>query len=118
MGKYILYIGENRKFDLQTSIEIIESIGGISNCKKGDMIGAVFECFYGSEDGAIIRISKLEDVITIDASEGLALEFVIEFQNLYQDTLLFTDDGLNFNINLQNISSLQVLKSQLELRNN
>jgi hypothetical protein len=109
MTKFLLYIVDQDKYDLNAAVELIKSIDEISNSRQGEFIGAVFECIYKmNAEEAVVRISKLEDVITIDGSREIALDFSLKFQDKYPKILALTNEHLTFNISLAKGLSLGI----------
>ena len=69
MKKLLIYIGENQKFDVEMAINAIAAMSGTTKARRGNFIGAIFECTYGYAGvNTVIRMS--EDAKTITA-EGV-----------------------------------------------
>jgi hypothetical protein len=47
MTKLLIFIRENQRFDVELTIGAIVAMNGVRNAKRGNFIGAVFECEYG-----------------------------------------------------------------------
>src|SRR5882757_1021298 len=100
MVKFLLYIGDRRKFKRAQIEEAIEAVEGISGSRRGDFIGSIFECTYKSPSGseAIVRISKTEETVTIDGAEGDVLSFALEMQKRYPEPIRLIDVDYNFDL--------------------
>jgi hypothetical protein len=47
MTKLLIFIRENQRCDVELTIGAIVAMNGVRNAKRGNFIGAVFECEYG-----------------------------------------------------------------------
>jgi len=115
MAKYLIYVGEGRKFDRSLTEGAIAAIEGVSGCRSGNFIGAIFECVYASRDGheSIVRISKTEETVTIDGPEPDALRFALEIQKRYPKPLWIVDMGYNFNLEIGKYSTVSDLTTAI-----
>jgi hypothetical protein len=69
----------------------------------------------GAEAAAIIRISKTGDTIAVSGSESEALRFALELQNRFQESLHLIDVGYNFDLNVQDYSSVEDMKAAISV---
>jgi hypothetical protein len=106
MSKLLIYIGENQRFDLESCVHAITTIDGVSNARRGEFIGAVFECNY-TFAGRITVVRLSEDLETISV-EGLgedAAEFAMRFQQKLPLSLHAMDIDYSFNLTLSNFKN-------------
>lgn len=107
MSKLLIYIGENEKFDFESTVPVISSIDGVSNPKIGKFIGAIFECeFTKSGQSTIVRISPELETITVEGLDDSSLEFAIEFQKRVSMELHAIDMDYSFNVSLKNLATV------------
>lgn len=114
MSKLLIYIGENEKFDFESTVSAISSIDGVSNPKVGKFIGAIFECEYTeSGQSTIVRISPELETITVEGLGDNALEFAIQFQKRVSMALHAIDMDYIFNVSLKNIATVPEFKREI-----
>lgn len=107
MSKLLIYIGENERFDFESTVSVISSIDGVSNPKVGAFMGAIFECEYTkSGQSSIVRISPELETIVVDDLGDNSVEFAIEFQKRSSVELHAIDMDYSFNVPLKNISTV------------
>ena len=98
MGKLLLFIGENKKFNRREIIEKITSIDGVVNPKSGNFIGAVFECDYQCGGiSATVRLSDDLETVTVDGEndeEGDTFENLCAFHGRVE---IVNDEEWSFN---------------------
>lgn len=103
MSKLLIYLPGGVKFDVPHLVAAISSIDGVSACRSGDFIGAVFECIYKSRPPAreaIVRISKGDDTVTVDGVASDAFQFALALQSRFQTSLWVTDMDYQFNLEI------------------
>jgi hypothetical protein len=113
MSKFLIYIGEGIKFDLDQTIGAITAIDGVANAKLGDFIGAVFECTFSSSE-VICRISKDHESLTTDGFDKDSLNFIWQLQNKLPVKLWIVDMNYSFNLEIDKFGSVDELQSAIE----
>ena len=114
MSKLLIYIGENQKFDVPTTIDAITSIAGVSNTREGKFIGASFECEYTLQGlTTIVRISEDAETVTIEGFGDESLDFALKLQSLLSVPLSVIDMEYSFNLKLPNYKAVSELKSAI-----
>ena len=112
MNNLLIYIGENEKFDVANTIKAIESITYITNSRKGDFIGAVFECEYVvNSHSTIIRISPEAETIIAGGLTDESLNFALELQSRLSISLHAIDTDYSFDVALSDFDSLSELRT-------
>lgn len=115
MSKLLIYIGENEKFDFESTVSVISSIDGVSNAKVGKFIGAIFECEYvKGGQRTIVRISPEVETITVEGLDDSALEFAIEFQKRNSIALHAIDMDYSFNVPLKKFTTVSEFRREIE----
>lgn len=116
MSKLLIYIGENEKFDFDSTVAAISSIDGVNNPKVGKFIGAIFECEYTNGGlSTIVRISPELETITVEGLDDNSLEFAIEFQKRTAMELHAIDMDYSFNVSLKNIATVPEFRHEIGL---
>lgn len=111
MSKLLIYLGENKKFDINQIVGGISSILGVSNFKVGDFIGAILECEYSlNGSSTIVRMSKDAETLTIEGVGDEAIDFALKIQRLLPYPLFMMDMEYNFNIRLLDYNSLAEIR--------
>lgn len=111
MSKLLIYLGENKTFDINQVVEQISSISGVSNLKIGDFIGAILECEYSlNGSSTIVRMSKDAETLTIEGVGDEAIDFALKIQKLLPYPLFVMDMEYNFNIRLLDYNSLDEIR--------
>ncbi len=114
MNKLLIYIGENKKFDVDATINAITSMHGVSEPRKGNFIGAVFECEYTANGrNTIIRISLDAETITAEGLGDESFEFALELQRSSQIPLRAIDMDYSFNVALSDFGTVSELKEAI-----
>jgi hypothetical protein len=106
MSKLLIYIGEKQTFGLDNTVQAIVSIDGVSKAKRGQFIGAVFECeftFNGST--TIVRISEGLETVTVEGLGRDATEFAVRFQQNLGTPLRVIDMEYSFDLPLSTFAS-------------
>lgn len=100
-NKLLVYIGENQFFNLESTIECILTISGVTNARRGNFFGDVFECnyTYGNRT-TVVRISEHLNAITIEGNGIEAIDFAVQFQKSLQIALHIIDMNYSFDFNL------------------
>jgi hypothetical protein len=114
MSKLLIYIGEKQTFDREKTIQAVTSIDGVSNAKRGQFIGAVFECeftFKGST--TIVRISEDLETVTVEGLGKDATEFAVRFQQSLGVPLRVIDMDYNFDLPLSTFASGEELSRSI-----
>ena len=106
MSKLLIYIGENQKFDLQSTVENITSIDGTSSVRLGKFIGAVLECNY-SYGGrtSVIRLSEDLETVSVEGLGEEAMDFAVKFQQRSAVPLRAIDMEYSFDLELSKFST-------------
>jgi hypothetical protein len=115
MSKLLIYIGEGQKFDLDRTTAAIAAIGGVSNVRQGNFIGAVFECDYSHTGRAtVVRISKDLETVTVEGLGDEAMDFAIKLQKSLPELLLHVIDmDYSFNLELSRFRSGEELRTAI-----
>jgi hypothetical protein len=114
MSKLLIYIGENKKFDVETTIGAITSMGGTSKARRGNFIGAIFECEYTANGrNTIVRISPEAETITAEGLGDESLAFALELQRASPVPLHAIDMEYSFNVPLIRFGSILELKQAI-----
>lgn len=114
MSKLLIFIGENQKFDVDAAISAITSMSGVSNARRGNFIGAIFECEYSHQgSNTIVRISPEAETITAEGLGDDALSFAIELQRILPVDLNAIDMSYSFNVALRDFKSVADLKQAI-----
>jgi hypothetical protein len=117
MTKLLIYIGENDKFDIDSTVAAIESMPGVSKARKGAFIGAIFECeFTQGARSTIVRLSPEAETITAEGIGDESLAFALELQRLLPVVLHAMDMDYSFNVSLKSFNSLSEFKSAVVWR--
>jgi len=111
MSKLLIFVGENQKFDVDVAINAITSMSSVSNARRGDFIGAIFECEYSREGAStIIRIGPEAETITAEGLGDESLSFALELQEILLVDLHAIDMDYSFNLALRDFKSSDELK--------
>ncbi len=106
MSKLLIYIDENRRFDLEFTMRAIKAIDGVSNARQEKFIGAVFECNYSHADRiTVVRISEDLQTVTVEGLGDESMDFAVKFQRLIPEPLHVIDIEYSFNLNLSEFNS-------------
>ncbi len=115
MNKLLIYIGENRRFDLDFAVFAITSIDGVFNARRGNFIGAAFECNYSyAGRTTMVRISEDLETVTVEGLGNESTEFAVNFQELIPEQLHVVDMDYSFELNLSEFKSGAELMSAIE----
>lgn len=115
MSKLLIYIGENQRFDLESTVRAILAIDGVSNARREKFIGAVFECNY-SHAGRITvaRISEDLETVTVEGLGAESMDFAVKFQQRMPEPLHVIDIDYSFNLGLWEFKSGADLMSAIQ----
>ncbi len=114
MSKLLIYIGENEKFDVEVAITAISSMHGVSNPRRGNFIGAIFECeFAVNGRKTIVRMSPELETITAEGLGDESLAFALELQRRLSIPLRAIDMDYSFNVALRDFSSVSDLRKAI-----
>lgn len=114
MSKLLIYIGEHKKFDVEATIDAIESMSAVSKARRGSFIGAIFECEYTASGGnTIVRISPEVETITVEGLGDESLAFALELQRKSPVPLHAIDMDYSFNVALSNFRSVAELRKAI-----
>lgn len=106
MSKLLIYIGENQKFDLESTVRAITAIEGVSNARQEKFIGAVFECNYTSVNRVtVVRISEDLETVTVEGVGHESADFAVKFQQKMHLPLQVIDMEYSFNFALSEFES-------------
>ncbi|MGG7607832.1 hypothetical protein [Massilia sp. BKSP1R2A-1] len=116
MTKLLIFIGEDQKFDVDTLIDAIVSMAGTTKAKRGNFIGAIFECEYGcAEESTIIRISPDAETVTASGLGTSSLSFAVELQKMTAVDLHAIDTDYSFNVALRDFQTVESLAHAVHL---
>jgi hypothetical protein len=110
-SKFLIYIGEDQKFDMEDTVSAISAIPGVSNPRRGEFIGAVFECEY--EDigiSTIVRISPDAETVTVEGFGDEAIKFMLELQSRLRVDLHVIDLEYSFDLSVRQFSTVEEFK--------
>ena len=111
MTKLLIYIGENQKFDVEMAINAIAAMSGTTKARRGNFIGAIFECAYGyAGANTVIRMSEDAETITAEGLHTSSLSFAIELQRALSVNLNATDMENSFNVALRDFQTFEQLE--------
>lgn len=111
MTKLLIYIVENQKFDVEMAIDAITAMNGTTKARRGNFIGAIFECAYRYAGvNTVIRISEDAETITAEGLHPSTLSFAIELQRALSVDLNATDMEYSFNVALRDFQTLAQLE--------
>lgn len=114
MSKLLIYIGEDEKFDIDATIGVITAMTGVSKARKGNFIGAIFECEYtGNGRNTIVRISPEAETITVEGLGDESLAFALELQRVSPVPLHAIDMEYSFNVTLSRFGSVPELRKAI-----
>ncbi|QYF92688.1 hypothetical protein KY495_18410 [Massilia sp. PAMC28688] len=110
MTKLLIFIGEDQKFAVESTISAIVAMNGTTNARRGDFIGAIFECEYGyAGTSTIIRLSKDAETITAEGLNPCSLVFALELQRALPIDLNAIDMEYSFNVALRDFQDVEQL---------
>jgi hypothetical protein len=115
MNKILIYIGENEYFDADVTISTIASMSGVSDSRRGQFTGSIFQCKYTFENRT--TTIRLTDKLKTITAEGLgieALEFAVRFQKLTPMLLHAIDMEYSFDVILSKFDSGEELLSEIK----
>jgi hypothetical protein len=114
MSRLLIYIGENEKFDVDATMRTITSMSGVSYARKGNFIGAIFECEYTANGrNTIVRISPEAETITAEGLGDESLAFALELQKSSPVPLHAIDMDYSFNVALSNFGSVGEMRKAI-----
>jgi hypothetical protein len=107
MSKLLIYIGEKMKFDVEPTISAITSMSKVLSPRRGNFIGAIFECEYVANGyNTIVRISPEVETITVEGLGDESLDFALELQKRLTVSLHAIDMDYTFNVALRDFNSV------------
>lgn len=110
MTKLLIFIGEGQKFEVDSTIDAIVSMAGTTKAKRGNFIGAVFECEYRyAGESTVIRISCDAETVTAEGLHTCSLSFAVELQKLTAVDLHAIDLDYSFNVALRDFQTVESL---------
>ena len=116
MSKLLIYIGENKKFDVDVTVNTIKSLRGVSNARTGEFIGAIFECEYTSNgQNTVVRMSPDSETITVEGLGDESIVFALELQQALTIPLHAIDMEYTFNLALSNFRSVSEFKQAMQV---
>jgi len=110
-SKFLIYIGEGQKFDVEDTISAISAMPGVSNPRRGKFIGAIFECEY--EDMGIrttVRIRPNAEIVTVEGLGDEAIKFILELQSRLRVELHVIDMEYSFDFSVRQFSTVEEFK--------
>lgn len=114
MNKLLIYVGEGKLFDFESTVVTISSIGGVTNPRTGTFVGAIFECEYvRSGLNTIVRISPELETIVLEGLDDNSLEFAIRLQERSSADLHATDMNYSFNVSLKQVGTVAELRQEI-----
>lgn len=114
MTKLLIFIGENQKFDVEVTINAIVAMSGTMKARRGNFIGAIFECEYGyAGTNTVIRMSEEAETITAEGLHPCSLYFAIELQKTLAVDLNAVDMEFSFNVALRDFQTVEQLEQAI-----
>jgi hypothetical protein len=115
MSKILIYIGENEYFDADVTIDTITDMPGISDPRRGQFIGSVFQCKYTFEGRVTtVRLTDKLKTVTVEGLEIESLEFAVQFQKLMPMPLHAIDMEYSFDVILSRFDSGEEFLSKIK----
>ena len=115
MSKLLIFIGENEKFNEDEIVKKLTLLDGVKNPRKGDFIGAIFECDYQQgKFNTIIRLSDDAQTITVEGSGDESLMVVLKINDFINEAISVVDMDYSFHVELASINNLSELKKKIE----
>jgi hypothetical protein len=115
MESMLIYIGENEFFDVDSTINAIVSMPGVSKPIRRSYLGTVFDCRYTFEDRTT-NVYLLESLRTV-TMRGFGIEsyeFAVRFQQHMPMPLHAIDSGYTFDVILTKFKSGEEFRSEIE----
>jgi hypothetical protein len=111
MTKLLIFIGENQEFDVEMTIGTISAMSNVTKSRRGEFIGAVFECEYNYEGtSTVVRLSQKAQTITAEGLGTCALSFAIELQKALEVDLRAIDLEYSFDVALRDFQTVEQLE--------
>ena len=111
MTKLLIFIGESQKFDVEKIIGTISAMSNVTMARRGEFIGAVFECEYSyGGTSTIVRLSEEAETITAEGLGTCALSFAIELQKALEVDLRAIDMEYSFDVALRDFQTVEQLE--------
>jgi hypothetical protein len=111
MTKLLVFIGENQKFDVEMTIGTISAMSNVKKARRGEFIGAVFECEYNYEGtSTVVRLSQEAETISVEGIGPCALSFAIELQKALEIDLRAIDMEYSFDVALRDFQPVEQLE--------
>lgn len=102
MTKLLIFIGENQKFDVEMTIDAISAMSSVTKARRGEFIGAVFECEYVYPGtSTVVRLSREAETVSAKGLDTCALSFAIELQKALSVDLRAIDMEYSFDVALR-----------------
>jgi hypothetical protein len=115
MNKLLIYIGENRRFDLNSTVFAMTSIDGVCNARRGNLIGAAFKCNYSHAGRTTnVRISEDLETVTVEGLRDESTDFAVKFLQLIPEQLHVVDMDYSFELTLSEFKSGAELMSAIQ----
>lgn len=115
MTNLLIYLGENRKFDVPSTVNTISAMPGVADARTGSFIGAVFECSYSFRGrSTIVRISEDAETVVAVGLGDESLDFALKLQASLAEPLSAVDMDYSFNIQLSQLHSLEAMRKAIE----
>lgn len=115
MTKLLIRIGQYQRFDLESTIRAITAINGVSNVRRENSIGAVFECNYSYAGRiTVVRISEDLETVTVEGLGEESTDFAVKLQQCIPQPLHVIDIDYSFDLGLSEFKSGAELMSAIE----
>jgi hypothetical protein len=114
MTKLLIFIGEGQTFDVEVTIDAISAMGGVTDSRRGNFVGAVFECEYHYAGAStVVRLSQDAETVTAEGLGRCALSFALELQRALSADLHAIDMEYSFNVALCDFQSIEQLQQTI-----
>ncbi len=114
MNILILFIGENKKFDENKILSILQDIPGIQNLREGNFVGSILECEFSEEDDfTLIRLSDDLETISISGIGDASLKIALEIQKRYPRAIRVVDSNYNFELVIEEMESVNEFRQRI-----
>ncbi|MDR5855502.1 hypothetical protein QCE42_11565 [Caballeronia sp. LZ050] len=116
-SKLLIFSERNDKFDIDDTIALIEALKGISDPRRGEFIGAIFEAdFESNGNTTIVRISTDAETITAEGLGDESLMFALSLQRHTAIRLRAVDMDDSSDLMLVDIASIDAFRDAIEKR--
>jgi hypothetical protein len=114
MSDLMILRGDELKFDADLIAKTLAGMPGVSDIRRGDLIGSIIECEYTYRySSTIVRLESDRDFISTDGVGDDSLRFALELQSRLNMPLRAYDDEYNFDINLSAVKTVEDFRGKM-----